>query len=516
MTAGPRSLHETLVEMLPDAVLALDAESDRVILANAAAERLLGTTRAELTRATLQSLIRPWDIGQLERVQAELRSSGAWRGELWLRRHDGTFVPTDVNAQVWMLEGGTIVQFCCRDASARWRDEAMRQVVSHAVERLAATFDEYDALRTVATATLPGLADAALVELDPLDDVEAAAVAAFTDPGSPSWPAPTVDHHPATHTADSIRRGNALTVPLVAAGRRLGTLTLRRAGHRLWEPADYALVDELARHAAHALDKARQWSRSRDDLADRTAMVRILSTVTSDITSRGVYEIFLEEAQAAIRAEDGGGTLWDHDRGLLCPGLPKLGTQTHCAVDPRLMVSVAANERCALIENEYQKVMGSSTPAGRVGAQAVLAVPMVHQGLLMGSMSISHLTAGRRFQPRDARRLEALASTAALTLSAIHRQRTTGAQLAIREAAHLLNNDLALTMGSLDLLQLEDALPPSLEPLVETALGGLTQAADHLAQLQRISRVETCNGPLGPRLDLARSTAPAPWTLPSA
>ena len=42
---------------------------------------------------------------------------------------------------------------------------------------------------------------------------------------------------------------------------------------------------------------------------------------------------------------------------------------------------------------------------------------------------------------------------------------------------------------------------------VEVGRFVLANAADErLARLQRISRVETCDGPLGPRLDLARST----------
>ena len=51
-----RTLHESLIEMLPDAVLALDVESERVAIANLAAERLLGMTRAQLARLSLRDL----------------------------------------------------------------------------------------------------------------------------------------------------------------------------------------------------------------------------------------------------------------------------------------------------------------------------------------------------------------------------------------------------------------------------------------------------------------------------
>jgi hypothetical protein len=52
------------------------------------------------------------------------------------------------------------------------------------------------------------------------------------------------------------------------------------------------------------------------------------------------------------------------------------------------MVSVAAAERCHLIENDCQRVMGRTTPAGKMGARAVLAVPVAHGDTLMGSLDV--------------------------------------------------------------------------------------------------------------------------------
>ena len=86
------------------------------------------------------------------------------------------------------------------------------------------------------------------------------------------------------------------------------------------------------------------------------------------------------------------------------------------------------------------------------------------------------------------------------------RQRTAGAQLVAREAAHLLNNDLTLLMGSVEMVRHAPELPSTLEPLVDSALDGMSAAVEHVRQLQRLNRVTTRLGPLGPRLDLHRST----------
>jgi len=502
-------LHESLIELLPDAVLALDVEGGRFVLANVAAERLLAMPRAQLTGLGLRDLARPWNLGQVERIEAALCIEGQWRGELWLKRQDGTFVPTEVAAQALNLDGRTLAQFCCRDVSARWRDDAMRRVIGDAAERLASTFDDVAALRTIVTVALPGLADAALVKLDASDDADDVAIAAYADPAKPGWPGVTVDEAPSPETQAALRGGRTLTVPLVAQGRRIGTLTLRRTADRRWDPGDQPLVEELANHAAHGIDKARQWSGARQELNQRAAMLRILSAINTDATPRRVYEMLVEEAQAAIRADDGGATRWDHERGILLPGLHAPSPGRLSGVDPRLMVAVAATERCALIENEYQRTMGRNTPAGRAGAQAVLAVPLLHDDALFGSISISHIKAGGQFTPRDARRVEMLASAAGTTLAGMFRQRTTGGQRTAREAAHLLNNDLTLTMGSLEIMRETNALSPELGSLVDSALEGVTRAAAHIAQLQRIKHVEGPEITLCPPLDLSSATGQA-------
>ena len=84
--------------------------------------------------------------------------------------------------------------------------------------------------------------------------------------------------------------------------------------------------------------------------------------------------------------------------------------------------------------------------------------------------------------------------------------RLQGVLLAGRELAHLLNNDLAIAVGSIELLREQSTLPPGLHQMVDDASMGLERAAEHLRRLQHVSRVTTRQTPLGPSLDLDRST----------
>ena len=83
--------------------------------------------------------------------------------------------------------------------------------------------------------------------------------------------------------------------------------------------------------------------------------------------------------------------------------------------------------------------------------------------------------------------------------------RLEGVHLAAREIAHLVNNDLAVAVGLVDLLQAQGDLPPDLRSLLESASASLDAAARHIEQLQSVVRVVVKETPAGESLDLERS-----------
>ena len=72
-----------------------------------------------------------------------------------------------------------------------------------------------------------------------------------------------------------------------------------------------------------------------------------------------------------------------------------------------------------------------------------------------------------------------------------------GVLLAGREIAHLLNNDLAIAVGALEIIRHRFALPEDLAQIVDDGLAQLARAAQHIQQLQQVSRVETSRHPAG-------------------
>jgi signal transduction histidine kinase len=83
--------------------------------------------------------------------------------------------------------------------------------------------------------------------------------------------------------------------------------------------------------------------------------------------------------------------------------------------------------------------------------------------------------------------------------------RLEGVRLAAREMAHLLNNDLAIAVGCVDLLQSQTDLPSELLDLLHGVSRSLDAAARHVEQLQRVERIVVKETPAGASLDLERS-----------
>jgi PAS domain S-box-containing protein len=130
---------------------------------------------------------------------------------------------------------------------------------------------------------------------------------------------------------------------------------------------------------------------------------------------------------------------------------------------------------------------------------AVLSVVAVTgpKGTRAGCLCVLHPVSERN--RTDARRRE----------EAIHKEQLHGVVLTGRAAGHLLYNDLVAAVGLIELLQVHPELPEDLRGLTQAASDSLRVMTKHIGQLQRIVRVETQDTPVGPMLDVERSSAPS-------
>jgi signal transduction histidine kinase len=159
-------------------------------------------------------------------------------------------------------------------------------------------------------------------------------------------------------------------------------------------------------------------------IARRDALLRVARLAAqSDVNE--LFEALLAEAIAVLHADDGGIARWEAEAGVLRQAYTFLPSASAGAVlDARRSASGrAASERKPIIINDYQHEVGAATPAGRVGAQSVAAVPLVYEGGLLGTLSVTRFAVGEPFAVADAELLEMLASTASATLVGLERNR---------------------------------------------------------------------------------------------
>jgi PAS domain S-box-containing protein len=223
--------------------------------------------------------------------------------------------------------------------------------------------------------------------------------------------------------------------------------------------------------------------------ARREALLRVARLAAQSDPSQ-LFEALLAEAVAVLHADDGGIAYWDAQRGLLRQVHTFIPSASAGAVlDPERSASGrAASQQRTVIINDYQREIGTATPAGRTGAQAVVAVPLVYEGRLLGTLSVSRLRPSHPFVLTDAELLELLASTASATLVGLERARqlleTVGQLQGAKEAAeaadraksafldmmsHELRTPLTAILGYAELLLEEVAArdQPALVPDLE-------------------------------------------------
>jgi signal transduction histidine kinase len=235
--------------------------------------------------------------------------------------------------------------------------------------------------------------------------------------------------------------------------------------------------------------------RGRQDQTERwEALLRAARRCAAQASSEAVLRTLLEEAVQLVGGDDGGVARWDAGARQLVQVQSFLPSENQGAVLDleRSASGRAAATRAAVVVNDDQRRGDPQSPAGRLGTRAGVAVPLVHEGRLIGTLSVSTFQPDKQFAPEDAAALELLASIGASALIGRERADLEGA-LAIRndllaEVSHDLRTPLTAARGQVQLLQRDAARigPPHEERLirglerVDRAIGRMTQLIDLL------------------------------------
>lgn len=503
------------LQALPEPYLAVDVSTNLIVMANDAAERLLGYTIAELTTMMPSALLDQAEAGRLALAYETVVPGTISRREWMALPRSGVPFPVLVTSVPIVMDGRVVIHLLVHDLSDQEPAAAQQTLLSLAHERLAATLDYEETLRAITALIVPRVADRCTIDLvdgsGQSTRVADSANVASTAPPAPVQQASSSEEE-ARH-ADELRNeapGEAMTFALRAHGHEPGFITMYRRAPRTWDQDARSIATALTRRAAQAIDSALLWQTAQRELARRAAIHRVSRAFAeSEPGSDRVMEVLLNEGMAILDGDHGGIALWDAPSQQLLQVYSTTGRSNGMTVGLYDSLSgEAARARRPVISNLYAQEYGRGTPAGRFGSQAGIAAPLLHEGRLLGVLSVGTRVEGRTFTQDDAEALELLAGMAASMFGTLERAQLHGVTLAARELAHRLNNDLALAVGTIDLLRSEETLSGELHQLVVDAAAGLQRVGEHMAQLQQLVRFQIRETPVGPALDLDGSTGP--------
>jgi PAS domain S-box-containing protein len=259
------------------------------------------------------------------------------------------------------------------------------------------------------------------------------------------------------------------------------TLSAIQAG-----PTSEAYVLALAREVTERLQLRREGA----------VVLRLLRRLAADASHQRVLDDLLEEAAAIVGAEGATVYGWDEAVGRLTVVRNTVRTTGQHLPTGQGAVGQAIVRLGPVIVNDYQRAPGMVPSTVAAGVEAALAVPLLHEGRLLGALGVVTYTHGRNFGAHEAELLELLASVAAAVLVGLERARLEGALLAARTMAHELGNTLAALVVQVQLLERDRRFPPDLTERAEMVVQKAHEASAKLRRLQELQTLrETSWGP---------------------
>jgi len=221
----------------------------------------------------------------------------------------------------------------------------------------------------------------------------------------------------------------------------------------------------------------------------REALLRLARRFAAETDAGRLLENLLSEAIDLVGGSAGIVTRWDDENQILSA----VGATTPVLESQQLRLGEGASGRAAAQRAPVllpRAEDGAPDPVlVEAELESAIAVPLIHEGRLVGSLAIASNSATKVFSQDDTELLEMMASTAAAALVALEHARLDGVLLAARTAQHELNNQLAVARGYAEMLVGSPDLPPHLIAMAEEVMNAADDAATIVRQLRTISHI---------------------------
>jgi PAS domain S-box-containing protein len=288
-------LYRTVIEQATENIFLVDAETRRIMEGNTAFQETLGYTEEELRSITLYDIVSADRKSIDSNIQRILEQKHQSVGERKFRRKDGSLVDVEVSVSTILSNGRETLCAVAHDITERKRREEAQRFLAEVGATLSSSLDYRTTLASVARLAVPRLADWCAVDIVEEDGSLERLAVEHEDPQKVQLAHELNERYPPDPEASRgvmrvVRSGQSefypditdemivaaardaehlrlvrkigfislIFVPLVARDRTLGVITLVSAeSGRRYGRADLELAEELARHAALAVDNAR-------------------------------------------------------------------------------------------------------------------------------------------------------------------------------------------------------------------------------------------------------------------
>ncbi|MDY7013350.1 MAG: response regulator [Cyanobacteriota bacterium] len=220
---------------------------------------------------------------------------------------------------------------------------------------------------------------------------------------------------------------STLAIPLTFQRELTAMLALHRCGEpQFWEDDEIQLAAMSADQAALAISQARAYERVQT-LAQRESLVNTLTrAIRSSLEPQEIFSAITEQLGRSLDVDGCALSLWtEQDEFVRCVAiynrnapsiLPVPPSQVPIASNPVLRQLLRTKSPVVLSDLEARsKMKGSNLPL-RSLARALLVVPLLVDGNIIGSISLRHAREPRRWSSADVALARAVAAQAAIAV----------------------------------------------------------------------------------------------------
>ena len=214
--------------------------------------------------------------------------------------------------------------------------------------------------------------------------------------------------------------GSEVDVPLQVNQRLVGVLVVESNRARAFGPDDLEILTAAAHQAGIAIGRARLLAAERQRANEQEALRATVADLSAQLELSTLLQAVLDRAVALLGVSHGELASYDPARRELeIVASQNVGkrdtTGTRLALGEGAMGKVAET-RTPLNIDDYQRWSGQSAKYAHVAFHAVLTVPLLIGGRLLGAISIMDKDPARRFGAADQRLLDLFASQAAIAI----------------------------------------------------------------------------------------------------